>query len=67
MGHIPGLDRQQSVLCPASLDDYRDAANPVRFLDAFVDSLDWNALGLRHAIPHQIGRPAYPPGALLKL
>jgi len=40
MGHIHGLDRQQRVLCPDSLDDYLDEANPVRFLDAFVDSLD---------------------------
>jgi hypothetical protein len=40
MGHIPGLDRQQRVLVPDSLDAYRDGANPVRFVDAFVDSRD---------------------------
>jgi transposase len=65
MGHIHGLDRQQRVLFPDSLDDYIDAANPVRFLDAFVDSLDLNELGFRHAIPDQIGRPSYHPGDLL--
>ena len=67
MGHIHGLDRQQRVLFPDSLDDYIDEANPVRFLDAFVDSLDLHELGFRHAIPHQIGRPSYHPGDLLKL
>ena len=53
MGHIHGLDRQQRVLFSDRLDDYIDEANPVRFLDAFVDSLDLNELGFRHAIPNQ--------------
>jgi hypothetical protein len=40
MGDIHGLDRDQSVLFPDSLDNYIDEANPVRFLDVFVDGLD---------------------------
>ena len=48
MGHIHGLDRQQRVLFPDSLDDYIEEANPVRFLDAFVDSLDLHELGFSH-------------------
>ena len=58
MGYIHGQDRSQRVLFPASLDDYIDAAHPVRFLDVFVDGLELKALGFPHATPHQTGRPA---------
>jgi hypothetical protein len=34
MGYIHGQDRHQQVFFPESLDDYIDAANPVRFLDS---------------------------------
>jgi hypothetical protein len=40
MRHITGIPRQQLVLFPESLDEYISADNPVRFIDAFVDSLD---------------------------
>jgi hypothetical protein len=39
MRHITGIPRQQLVLFPESLDEYISADNPVRFIDAFVDSL----------------------------
>ena len=52
---------------PESLDDYIDAATPVRFLDIFVNGLDLKALGFPHATPNQTGRPAYQPGDMLKL
>jgi transposase len=67
MGHIHGGDRQQRGLVPARLEDSRDAANPVRLLAAFVDSLDVNALGFQHALPNQSGRPSDPPGDLRNL
>ena len=67
MGHIHGLDRQQRVLFPDSLDAYRDAATPGRFLDAFVDSRDIHELGFRHAMAPQLGRPSSYPGDLPKL
>jgi transposase len=67
MGYIPGIDRDQSVLFPDSLDDYIDEANPVRFLEVFVNGLDLKALGFTHATPNQTGRPAYHPGDMLKL
>jgi hypothetical protein len=38
MGYIHGQDRHQQVFFPESLDDYIDAANPVRFLDVFVET-----------------------------
>ena len=67
MGDIPGQDRHQQVLFPESLDDSLDEANPVRFLDVFVNGLDLKALGFTHAPPNQTGRPAYQPGTLRKL
>jgi len=67
MGFIQGQDHHQQVLFPESLDDYSDAANPVRFLDIFVNGLDLKALGLPHATPNQTGRPSSHPGDMLQL
>ncbi len=45
MNHRAGLDRSQTLLFPERLEDYIAAENPVRFLDAFVASLDLHPLG----------------------
>src|SRR5262245_61643565 len=49
MNHRRGLDRHQTLLLPEQLEDYIAADNAVRFLDAFVASLDVRALGFAHA------------------
>ena len=67
MDHIQGTDRDQPTLFPEALDDYIAQDNPVRFIDAFVDSLDLQGLGFTHALPAETGRPPYHPGTLLKL
>ena len=67
MGSIHGPGRQQHGLFPASLDDYIDAAHPVRLLAGFVHGRDLKALGFPHATPHQSGRPSYHPGDSLQL
>ena len=67
MNHRCGIDRSQTLLFPESLDDYVSADNPVRFLDAFVSSLDLLALGFARARCAETGRPPYDPAALLKL
>ena len=67
MGHIEGASRDQRLLFPDVLDDYIAAENPVRFIEAFVDSLDRDALGFRRVQPATTGRPSYHPGDLLKL
>jgi transposase len=67
MNHRPGLDRSQTLLFPERLEDYVAAENPVRFLDAFVASLDLHALGFTRARCAGTGRPPYDPAALLKL
>lgn len=67
MNHRCGLDRSQTLLFPESLDDYVAADNSVRFLDAFVASLDLHALGFAKARCAATGCPPYDPAALLKL
>jgi len=67
MGFVQGVHRDQVVMFPESLDEYIAADNPVRFIDAFVDSLDLQALGFKRAVPLERGRPPYHPGDLLKL
>jgi len=67
MGFVEGVQREQLILFPQSLDEYIDQDNPVRFIDAFVDSLDMVALGFRYAIPEETGRPPYDPKMMMKL
>jgi transposase len=67
MNHCAGLDRSQTLLFPERLEDYIAAENPVRFLDAFVGSLDLHALGFAKARCANTGRPPYDPAVLLKL
>jgi transposase len=67
MNHRAGLDRAQTLLFPEALEDYVGAENPVRFLDAFVGSLDLSALRFTKARCAETGRPPYDPAALLKL
>ena len=49
MGHIQGLARNQLTLFPDSLDDFISTENPIRFMDAFVDTLDVELLGFERA------------------
>jgi len=67
MSHIQGANRHEEIEFPQRLDDYIAADNPVRFIDAFVDELDLEALGFRHVVAAATGRPSYQPGDLLKL
>ncbi len=65
--HVTGHYRKQSVLFPSILDDYVDKENPVRFIDAFVDSLNLEKLEFKHSVLADTGRPSYDPSDLLKL
>jgi len=67
MSYIRGTDRSEILLFPEAIDDYITEDNPVRFIDAFVLSLDLVALGFTRATPATTGRPAYDPADLLKL
>jgi transposase len=67
MHHIDGIDRDQLTMFPEALDDYISPGNPVRFIDAFVKSLDLTSLGFQRVITAVTGRPPYHPGDLLRL
>ena len=67
MDYIRGVTRNQVILFPESVEDYITEDNPVRFIDAFVSSLDLAGLGFNRAQPAETGRPAYDPGDLLRL
>ncbi len=62
---IEGLNRDQTSLLPACIDDYVDDQNPVRAIDAFIDILDLAALGFE-VEPEASGRPGYHPATMLK-
>ena len=64
---VEGTDRGQSTLFPECLEDWIDENNPVRAIDAFVETLDLVELGFEGVEPAETGRPAYHPSALLKL
>jgi transposase len=66
-GFVEGADRGQSTLFPECLNDWIDENNPVRVIDAFVDTLALAELGFDGVEPAETGRPAYHPSALLKL
>ena len=67
MNHQRGLARNQTLLLPERLEEYIAPDNPVRFLDAFVATLDLHALGFTKAHCADTGRPPYDPADLLRL
>src|SRR3981189_1057162 len=67
MTHIAGFGRDQLLLLPEAVDDYVEADNAVRFIDAFVDGLDLAAAGFARVEAKATGRPGYAPSDLLKL
>jgi transposase len=48
------------------LEDYVDADNPARVIEAFVEALDLGRLGFA-TVPASTGRPSYHPATLQKL
>lgn len=67
MAYIKGEDRREVTLFPESIDDYIAEDNPVRVINAFVDSLDMVELEFKYAEPKQLGRRSYDPKDMLKL
>src|SRR5712675_1211437 len=67
MAHVTGQSRYQSTLFPEVLDEVVSVDDPVRVIDAFVETLDLAALGFSKVEAEMMGRPPYAPGDLLKL
>ena len=66
-GFVEGLDRGQSTLFPARVDDYVAEDNPVRAVDVFVDGLDLARHGFEGVAPLATGRLGYHPATMLKI
>ena len=63
-----GCDRSQLDLLPPRVDEYVSEGNPVRAIDAYVDSLDLQSLGLTgFQSANRSGQPAYSPCLYFKL
>lgn len=56
MKYIEGESREQKLLLPERLDDYVEADNPVRFIEAFVEKLNLAACGIRRSEANDRGR-----------
>lgn len=67
MSYLRGPDREQVQLLPPCVEDYVAPNAPVRFIDAYVEGLDFKALGFTQVEPAATGRPPYHPADLLKL
>jgi transposase len=67
MRHLQGCSRTQATLLPEVLDDYVVDDNPVRVIDAFINTLDMQTLGFSKAQTKTTGRKPYNPSDLLKL
>jgi hypothetical protein len=66
--HVTGLNRNQTALFPDTLEEYVDKQNPVRFIDAFIDTINLEKLGFTHSTPTKnrqtIPQPLRPAQAL---
>ena len=65
MQHIQGTNRHQTYFSTLELQVAGD--NPVRIIDAFVNKVDLQKLGLSQTMLKSEGRPPYAPALLLKL
>jgi transposase len=67
MSFVRGLEREDIMLLPPAVVDFISRESPTRAIDAFVDSLDLNALGFCVRDDYAQGRSSYHPATLLKL
>lgn len=67
MRYIQGADRDQATMLPEVVDDFIHEHNPVRFIDAYIDSLDLVEMAFTFAETKDTGRKPYNPADLLKL
>jgi transposase len=65
--YVEGLSRSQTFLLPKTIEEYVEPDTPVRFIDAYVNTLDMEKLGFTHSTPQELGRPSYNPKDLCKL
>jgi len=59
-------NREQMTFLPPSIEDYVSQDDPVRVYDVFIESLDFDELGIVLE-PHKVGNATYDPKTMLKL
>ena len=64
-----GIDRRQKFLVPPSVESFVSKDNPIRAIEAYVDSLDLKSLSFENTKSNKDlrGHPSFSPGVLLKL
>lgn len=67
MSFLKGIDREQTMLFPVSLEEMIPKEHPVRIIDLFIQTLDLERLEFIQVVAAGEGRPAYDPKDLLKL
>jgi len=67
MKYISNENRNQITFLPNCVEEYVADDNPAAVINAFVNSLDVDALGFKRAKPCSTGRPGFDPRDLLKL
>lgn len=67
MKYIQGTPRDQLCLYSDTLDSLIDEDHIVRFIDAYIDSLNFDDLGLETPTKKKDGRPPYKPQLYLKI
>lgn len=65
MSFLAGSDRYQASI--VALDDMVVQDSEARIVDAFVNTLDLEKIGISRTEPSYLGRPAYNPKSMLKL
>lgn len=63
------LNRHQAMLLPLRVEEFVSENNSVRAIDAYVNTLNLQSLGVKYAqaVVSQAGQPPYAPQAMLKL
>lgn len=56
MGFLKGMDREQTLLFPVSLEEMIPQEHPVRIIDLFIQALDLQKLGFISPAPAAEGR-----------
>jgi transposase len=65
MQYIQGISRHQLQI--SSLEDTISADNPIRFIEAFVNHIDFEKLGFQPKVLKSEGRPSFKSETFLKL
>jgi transposase len=67
MGYIKGNERGQSILFPATVEEYIEEENAVRAIAAFLGRVNFAKLGFVRGRAAETGRPGYDPRLLMGL